>query len=124
MTDLRERLNRAVEQSLESGFRGWMHKWVGPAGIADDAPPPPSKLDTSPEEVINAILSEIEAAGYAVVPREPTEEMISAAAETKGMKDVDRACIFAAIHAQGLRPDEPVPLKQAWQAMIEASEDK
>lgn len=45
---------------------------------------------TSPDEVADAILSALDAAGLAVVPKVPTEEMVEAAKREFGFRDVDR----------------------------------
>lgn len=50
--------------------------------------------------------------------REPTKEMIEAAAATPGMREVENAVIFAAAHGVRLTPGDP-PLAQAWRAMID-----
>lgn len=54
---------------------------------------------------------------------EPSEEMIEAACETEGMKQVDNIITFAFVHGHKITSSEP-PLVQAWQAMLKAIKDE
>lgn len=71
---------RAVEAELDRGFDSWLERWSSPAGIYEDAPPPPSRHKTAPAQIARAAIeaheAALEAAGLVIVPREPTDEMI------------------------------------------------
>jgi hypothetical protein len=71
---------------------------------------------TTATEIMNAL----DSAGYTIVPKEPSPEMIDAAMDTVGMKAVNSMLVIAHVHGADL-PDQCVtrsPLNQAWDAMI------
>ena len=72
MSDLREKLIASVERAYDQGFDTWLEKWGTPAGICTDAPGPPSKSKTKTGDIADAILSDLDAQGLVIVPREPT----------------------------------------------------
>ncbi len=87
-SSLTERLARAIEQSAEfvTGNERWGKVWL-----------------EDPMVVARAVLTELRASGYAIVPREPTEAMIKAAFNP------------------GLSGDTPSP-DDAWRDMVAAGE--
>lgn len=69
-------------------------------------------------------IKEISAAGYTIVPREPTEAMLKASAETPGMQEVNGAIAFAAAHNWFLQWQDQgaeAPIIQSWRAMTDAA---
>ena len=71
---------------------------------------------------MRAAAAALNAAGYAIVPREPTEAMLQAAAPA--LKEVD--AYVAEMQLRGRGPityqDGKPPLYHAWQAMVTAAE--
>ena len=54
---------------------------------------------------------------------EPSEEMIDAACETEGMKQVNAAITLAFVHGHRIT-SEPSPFVQGWQAALKAIKDE
>ena len=78
MTDTRDIIARAVDAGLDASFDAWMERWTNPAGVFEDAPPPPKRLKTSPEKLAQSIEQALDAAGLVVVPKVASEAMIHA----------------------------------------------
>jgi len=57
MTDIIEECARAMEAECARDMRLWVERWTGPAGIYEDAPPPPqTRYYTTPRRSAQAVL--------------------------------------------------------------------
>jgi len=72
---LRERLARALASSQARDDEGEYERLADLIGFSGE-----NKLWTALGAAVDAILTELEAAGYAVVPAVPTEQMVDAGA--------------------------------------------
>ena len=114
MDDLRERLARAICKTgkFETGEGTCAPRCMDQLGSAREKCPHVAAIHGS---LADLILAEITAAGYAVVPREPTREML----EDGNTVTEDAGDICEPSH--GISYNGPSCALECWQAMLAAN---
>ena len=113
MDDVFKHVSRAVQAAMLR--KGCLIAGPGAVGVCE-LPPPCACAD----ELVFTAIAALEAAGWVMMPEEPTDEMIKKAVDTEGMRSVQSCIEISSIHSLPLPGHEISPIHQAYKAMLAA----